>query len=734
MGDLSAGPKDSPKRVPLRRYLSLPLTIVAGAVLTLALFLVFQASERSLLKADFESMASDRAQAIRAGLAEDFVELQLIGSYVSAANELAGGRLGLFAGEFRKLVSRVPLLEPDTLLVAFVARVEAGRRNSFEALGRAEVDPEFRIIERSPTGELVPAAARAEYFPVAVAEPPSYSAGLIGLDLAASPVLQEAMERTIATGKIASSAAADLPLPASDTLSLWQFLAVYRRDVVPGELSRRTELLGVAAVAFRLDVMIETAVKDLSPAGLDLELRDAAAPPGHQRLYYHRSRSPGTGVPDVTTGWMSWKTTLDAGNRTWTLTAYPTPGFLRRHRSLQSWIILAGGVLLTAAGGAIVVGRQRRTLRVESLVEERTRDLDLQIAKHRQLEGALADSRASLAGQIDRLHQRSREILLLNEMGDTLQACVSTEEAYPVISLYLPRILPGTSGALYMHEPAGRLFAAAAEWGEARPSVGAFKAEDCWALRRGKMHLVGPSILALPCAHSSPKASEGSLCIPIAAIGRTIGLFHVLGSAEETQALALSVADRVGLALSNLMLRSDLRQLSIHDPLTGLFNRRYMEETLEIETHRAERRGSSIGVIMLDIDHFKAFNDGFGHAAGDELLRALGSLVTSHLRAGDIACRYGGEEFVLILPEASAEAAAARAEDLRQRVKALEVHSGEQRLGPVSISLGVAVFPKHAKTRDALLAAADAALYAAKESGRDRVVVAEDPSSMPSPG
>jgi diguanylate cyclase (GGDEF)-like protein len=247
------------------------------------------------------------------------------------------------------------------------------------------------------------------------------------------------------------------------------------------------------------------------------------------------------------------------------------------------------------------------------------------------------------------------------------------------------------------------------------------------------MHLVTGSALALPCAHAAPQAGADTLCIPLAAIGRTIGLFHILGSDEDSRGLAQSVADRVGLSLSNLMLRSDLRQLSIHDPLTGLFNRRYMEETLEIETHRAERKGTAIGVIMLDIDHFKAFNDGFGHAAGDELLRAIAGLMQSRLRAGDIACRYGGEEFVLILPEAGTEAAAARAEDLRQRVKSLEVKSGETTLGPVTISAGVAVFPKDAAGRDALLAAADACLYRAKETGRDRVVVAAGKPRSASP-
>ncbi len=185
------------------------------------------------------------------------------------------------------------------------------------------------------------------------------------------------------------------------------------------------------------------------------------------------------------------------------------------------------------------------------------------------------------------------------------------------------------------------------------------------------------------------------------------------------------MAEHIGLALSNLMLRSDLRQLSIHDPLTGLYNRRYMEEALETEIRRAERKGHPIGVIMLDIDHFKAFNDRFGHAAGDQVLRSIGALILDHLRAGDIACRYGGEELLLILPEASIEAAAQRAEDLRTRAKKLEVRHLDTPLGPVTVSLGVAVYPEHGRTRDALLASADASLYKAKQDGRDRVVATE---------
>jgi len=264
-----------------------------------------------------------------------------------------------------------------------------------------------------------------------------------------------------------------------------------------------------------------------------------------------------------------------------------------------------------------------------------------------------------------------------------------------------------------------------AEWGEQPPANAAFTAMDCWALRRGRVYPTGDPAKALPCRHLAPGPEQGSLCVPIAVTGRTIGLFHALGLPGESQAFAVSVAEHIGLALFNLMLRTDLRQLSIRDPLTGLFNRRYMEETLDLEISRAERKEHAIGVIMLDIDHFKTFNDRFGHAAGDELLQSLGQLLRANLRAGDVACRYGGEEFVLIMPEASEEAASRRAEDLRSRVHEMEVRHLDTVLGPISLSLGVGLYPDHGRTRDSLLAAADGALYKAKAGGRDRVVMAE---------
>jgi diguanylate cyclase (GGDEF)-like protein len=168
-----------------------------------------------------------------------------------------------------------------------------------------------------------------------------------------------------------------------------------------------------------------------------------------------------------------------------------------------------------------------------------------------------------------------------------------------------------------------------------------------------------------------------------------------------------------------------LRELAIRDPLTGLFNRRYLEEMLAIEMIRARRKNYQIGVIMADIDHFKQFNDVHGHAAGDVVLVQIANLLRTLVRSSDVTCRYGGEEFIIILPEASMDITRLRADLMRESAGKLHIQYEGQTLKAVTLSLGVAIFPDHGSTMDVLLAAADTALYRAKRSGRNRVVAVE---------
>jgi diguanylate cyclase (GGDEF)-like protein len=224
------------------------------------------------------------------------------------------------------------------------------------------------------------------------------------------------------------------------------------------------------------------------------------------------------------------------------------------------------------------------------------------------------------------------------------------------------------------------------------------------------------------------------VCLPLLAQGETLGILHLLDGVAKTDkadeahmavlcGLAKIFADQIGLGIANLKLRITMRNLSIRDPLTGLFNRRYMEEALTQEQHRAKRNDTQMAVIMIDIDHFKIFNDTYGHDGGDAVLRELGAFFKKHVRGSDIACRYGGEEFMLILSPSTAEGARQRAEKIREDAALLTVNHADRDLGAITLSLGVAIFPDDAADAAALIKAADVALYKAKSEGRNRVIM-----------
>jgi diguanylate cyclase (GGDEF)-like protein len=249
-------------------------------------------------------------------------------------------------------------------------------------------------------------------------------------------------------------------------------------------------------------------------------------------------------------------------------------------------------------------------------------------------------------------------------------------------------------------------------------------------LRRGQAHVVDRDTADLRCPHASADAGR-TLCVPLLAQGTAIGVLHIRDSAADTnaddhaqsasQALAETVAEQAALSLANLKLRDELHELSISDPLTSLYNRRFAQETLTREIHRAHREQDSIGIITFDIDFFKRVDDRYGHDAGDAVLKAVAAQLQTSVRGGDIACRMGGEEFAIMMPGATLSVARQRAEELRNAIAALRVRHTQVDLPAVSLSCGVAAFPDHGVTADALLRAADQALYRAKEAGRNRV-------------
>jgi diguanylate cyclase (GGDEF)-like protein/PAS domain S-box-containing protein len=351
------------------------------------------------------------------------------------------------------------------------------------------------------------------------------------------------------------------------------------------------------------------------------------------------------------------------------------------------------------------------------------------ITTRKKTEAELQEANQKLEAWVNELEQRTREMALLNDMGDILRACLTSEEAYNVIVRVAQQIFPVEVGALYIISPSRHTVESVAVWGDTTLAERTFAPPECWALRRGRMHYVENSRSGLICRHIHHTPPEGYLCIPMMAQSEAIGVLHLMQPngvkmTEAKQRMAITMAEHIAMALSNLRLHETLRSQSIRDPLTGLFNRRFMEESLELEIRRASRNNRPLGMIMMDLDHFKYFNDTFGHEAGDLLLKELGALLRANIRGEDIACRYGGEEFTLILPEGTGAVTRQRAEFYKEAIQRLDIHYRSHPLGRVTASMGVAIFPDHGRTAKALVEAADKALYRSKSAGRDRVTLA----------
>ena len=335
-----------------------------------------------------------------------------------------------------------------------------------------------------------------------------------------------------------------------------------------------------------------------------------------------------------------------------------------------------------------------------------------------------------LLASVSELQRRDREMQSLISMDDLLQSCTTQEEAYKVVALAAAELFDGQSGCLAVVRASNQHLEVVARWGDEQLGEPIFSVEDCWALRRGQLHEVTDPDAGLLCRHFVPQAESGYLCVPLTVQGEAMAVFCLISApAKKNKSqvsqlqLAVKVSEAIKLSLSNLRLREKLRAEAIHDPLTGLFNRRYLEETLPRELHRARRANAPLSLVMLDLDDFKRFNDTFGHDAGDSLLRELGRLVREKLRRSDISCRYGGEEFVLVLPDSSLADAEQRVEQIRTQIKEMQFPHGEQLLSATTVSAGVVQADEHTANPSELLRAADTALYAAKNAGRDRVVV-----------
>jgi len=340
------------------------------------------------------------------------------------------------------------------------------------------------------------------------------------------------------------------------------------------------------------------------------------------------------------------------------------------------------------------------------------------------------DNSEQLARGMQALQQRNAEVSTLGEMSRVLQAEMSLAEALQVTSVFASRLLPQTMGGVYLLRPATQLLEQSSRWGDAQALPATIEPTECWGVRRDQLHSHHGSD-DLRCKHYGPPESDPPgthhTCAPLTAHGEQIGLLYVQGDArtrpEAVADMARAISEQISLALSNARLREVLREQSVRDPLTGWHNRRYMEETLAREMARAQRTRNPLSLVIADLDHFKKINDVYGHPAGDAVLRAAAAHMQTQLRASDVACRYGGEEFVLILPDCTKENALHKAQGYCDSLRTLRIREGGETIA-ITASFGVATGPQDGADATALLQAADAALYEAKRSGCDRVAAA----------
>jgi len=352
------------------------------------------------------------------------------------------------------------------------------------------------------------------------------------------------------------------------------------------------------------------------------------------------------------------------------------------------------------------------------------------ITERKRAEEALHHANQELSLWVEELEKRNQEAIWLNEMGNLLQSCLAEDEVYAVLGQYADRLFPNLPGMLYRFNFRRDLLEEAVTWGKPLAIEPEFPPEDCWALRRGRTHMVTATAAQLRCQHLGETEFHPYLCVPLSAQGETLGLLYLQEGPDEVikrwEMLASIVAERVALAIANLKLRETLHMQSIRDLQTGLLNRRFMDESLERELRRAVRLGHPVGLAMLDIDHFSVFNRTSGHEAGDAVLREMGEFIRQKVQNEEIACRFGGEEFVIIFPETTQAKTLQYADLLRDGIKKLNVYHLGRLLDGVTVSIGAAVFPQDGLSVEALLTAAKAALTRAKESGGDQVKLASE--------
>jgi diguanylate cyclase (GGDEF)-like protein len=347
------------------------------------------------------------------------------------------------------------------------------------------------------------------------------------------------------------------------------------------------------------------------------------------------------------------------------------------------------------------------------------------LALSRHMSRKLSEATGILESEVEK---RTHDIAMLQRLGSSLGACSNMQEAAEVIRLMILRILPATRGGIYITKASRNLEELLVSWGDGWDGPQQFPPSQCWAMRKGHSHRSNEDDLGMLCQHLESLRFSHSLCIPLVALGESIGTFTALTDAvnwqEEDIEMAQTLTEQLSITLASLQLRENLRQQAIRDPLTGLFNRRYLMESLFQNIGRAARHHTQVCALMIDIDDFKHINDTYGHELGDLVLKRIASEMQLCTRKEDTLSRYGGEEFCLICPDLSDKYAKEMAERLCDHVRQINLEIEEANISRITISVGMAIYPEHGHNSEELLRAADEALYQAKAHGKNQALLA----------
>ncbi len=367
---------------------------------------------------------------------------------------------------------------------------------------------------------------------------------------------------------------------------------------------------------------------------------------------------------------------------------------------------------------------------------ELKRTVSVDLTARAQATERIQNANDKLEEKLNEQKQNNNTLTLFSKMNGMLQSCVTYEEAYSIIKSFCQKIFSESAGTLYLLSASREQLEHVLSWKDPSSEIGYFLPEDCWALRRGQYYVTDNPMVDVTCPHFKKNSLKGAthICLPLNAQSETIGLLCLENisaiNASETQLLyAVRMAEQIALCLANIKLRQTLRHQSTCDPLTGLYNRRYLASAFKREIVYANLNKTKLAAMLIDIDHFKKFNDTHGHDAGDLVLTTLAELLKNHVDEREVVCRLGGEEFLLVLHETKISDISMRAEKIRQAVEQIQLKYKENDLGILTISAGIAFFPTHAKDLDQLLIAADNALYQAKENGRNQIIFSDGKNS-----